>query len=212
MSIDFLVADEHGEVKYIAEKDALVFTSSSGNSQTIRIENGDLIMEDGTVYYNSGTAMQKVSDKIAACIKKKNYEKASEMMAITAELVSSGLLQADSSFFSAVPAIAENAETLIKKKQTIGADMLMILSKSIVEICDSGSTDGQAAFDAVSSLVDVCERLAKKQLDPAFEVLMISMDSYLAIAEAGVFGDDFAIIEQFKNLHDRCEQIINEYY
>ena len=74
------------------------------------------------------------------------------------------------------------------------------------------ANQSMAAFDAANAMVDVCERLAKKQLAPSFELLTISTDSYLAMAEAGVLGDDFAIIEQFKNLHDRCEQIINEYY
>jgi len=213
LHMELIFQGNGGEVTYVAERDEFLFTPNSGASQVIRIENGDLIMEDGTVYYNAGVAMQKISEKIASCIEDKDYEKASEMMAITAEIVASGLLQADSSFFSAVPALAENAETMIKKKQDMGADMLLALHEGIMQVCSSGNViDSQAVYEAASAMVDVCERLAKKQLAPSFEILTMSMDFYLVMAQSGELGEDPALIDQFVALAARAEQLINEYY
>lgn len=207
---EFIINGTNGIITYLTDQGNFLFTPSNGSPQTLCIENGSLIMEDGTIYSGAGTVMQEYCDIIAAHIESKNFEQASVMTATLAEMVGCGLLDADQSVLDVVTPLADNAVALTRQNHDLGIDMLFIIHELMLKTFNSGNvTDTQAAYNAAESIVNAVEQMAKNGFYSALEILMFSME-YAPMAQAGMLGDDSVFIEKFMALSDRCQRLITE--
>ena len=245
----FTMTGDDGEITYLQDSDEFLFTSYDGDSQIIRFENGNLIMEDGTVYNGTGTAMKMVNEQITALMEDADYDRASELMYMIVELTSSGFMGMDStaieamvplaanvnsdqgyqllkvvmevvasqsvdldeSVFNLMNAFAQRAEVLIENGESEGMDLFVNTFTYTMDMCRMGNAiNGQAVYQTIENYVNIAERLVDNGYDAAYELLMMSME-FAPMAEAGIFGEDPAMIEQFKALYDRSEEILNNW-
>ena len=212
IQVESTMTGEGGEITYLIDDGTYLFTSGS-NSLTIRIENDTMYLEDGTVYSSAGSMMEKLNAHIAGLLENDmDFQQASELMGVMMELTYSGMMGMDESMATATISIVDNAVTLIENGHDEGYEMMLFAHDYLMELCHSGNiTDGQAVYNAAEAIVDASERLLNNGYMAAFDILSASME-YMAMAEAGLLGDDFAVIEQFKMLYDRSEQILNIYW
>ena len=205
--MEFMLTGENGEITYLVDENTYLFTNSNGDSQTIQLKNDSLILDDGTVYGSAGSMIQQISGEVTAAINNGDYERANNTMAIMCELVASGIMGADESVFNAMSAVVDAAAVMVENGQDMGIEMIYIVMDYMSKMGDGTVINGQAAYNTVENIVNTAERLYRNGYDIGIDILGISME-YAMMAQAGMFGEDPVVIEQFMALSARCEEIM----